>query len=122
MGGCQDMSDYNWCHGPKCHTYKTQDRIRGVKGSKVLRTKKIKAYQGRSMFGHGGGNIWDYFCNHRCLMDFVAKHTQAMINIEPRLEALETPITDPKKTTHTSESRWGSHTWTTTEFEKVDNA
>ena len=86
------MSDYNWCHGPSCHTHKTQDRIRGVKGSKVLRTKKIKAYQGKSMYGNGGGNIWDYFCNHRCLMDFVDKHTQAMLNIEPRLEALETPI------------------------------
>ena len=36
-----EMSDYNWCHGPKCHTKHTQDRIRGVKGSKVLRTRKI---------------------------------------------------------------------------------
>ena len=44
------------------------------------------------MFGNGGGNIWDYFCNHRCLMDFVSKHTQAMLNIEPRTEPLETPI------------------------------
>ena len=35
------MSDYNWCHGPECHKNKTQDRIRGVKGSKVLRTRKI---------------------------------------------------------------------------------
>ena len=86
------MSDYNWCHGPNCHKHHTQDRIRGVKGSKVLRTKKIKAYQNKSMFGNGGGNIWDYFCNHRCLMDFVDKHTQAMLNIEPRTECLETPI------------------------------
>ena len=86
------MTDYNWCHGPSCHTHKTQDRIRGVKGSKVLRTKKIKSYQNKSMYGNGGGSIWDYFCNHRCLMDYVDKHTQAMINIEPRLEALETPI------------------------------
>ena len=36
------MSDYNWCHGPDCHKHRTQDRIRGVKGSKVLRTRKIK--------------------------------------------------------------------------------
>ena len=116
MGGCQDMSDYNWCHGPKCHTYKTQDRIRGVKGSKVLRTKKIKAYQGRSMFGHGGGNIWDYFCNHRCLMDFVSKHTQAMLNIEPRTKPLETPIEDPKR----ERTQWGYYN--TTIKEVVDNA
>jgi hypothetical protein len=36
------MSEYNWCHGTNCHTKQTQDRIRGVKGKKVLRTRKIK--------------------------------------------------------------------------------
>jgi hypothetical protein len=36
------MSEYNWCHGPHCHTYTTQDRVRGVKGNKVLRTRKNK--------------------------------------------------------------------------------
>ena len=35
------MSNYKWCHGPNCHTYSTQDRVRGSKGSKVLRTRKI---------------------------------------------------------------------------------
>ena len=35
------MSNYNWCHGPKCHERKTTTRVRGVKGSKVLRTMKI---------------------------------------------------------------------------------
>ena len=86
------MSDYNWCHGPECHTNETQSRVRGSGENKVLRTIKIKAYQGKSMFGNGGGNVWDYFCNHRCLMDFVSKHTQALINIAPRREPLETPI------------------------------
>ena len=86
------MSDYNWCHGPECHEYKTQDRIRGVKGSKVLRTKKIKVDQNKSMFGNGGGSIWDYFCNHQCLMDYMAEHTQAVVNIALRTEPLETPI------------------------------
>ena len=41
MRGIQQMSDFNWCHGPECHARKTQDRIRGVKGHKVLRTRKI---------------------------------------------------------------------------------
>ena len=86
------MSDYNWCHGPECHTQETQSRVRGSGDNKVLRTVKIKASQGKSMFGNGGGNIWNYFCNHSCLMDFVAKHTQELINIAPRREALETPI------------------------------
>ena len=86
------MSNYNWCHGPECHTQQTQSRVRGSGTNKVLRTIKIKAYQGKSMFGNGGGNIWDYFCNHRCLMDFVFQYTQAVINIAPRREALEIPI------------------------------
>ena len=113
------MSDYNWCHGPKCHEYKTQDRIRGVKGSKVLRTKKIKAYQGKSMYGNGGGNIWDYFCNHRCLMDFVSKHTQAMINIAPCTEALETPVTVTKE--KYSHNYYGNNTYTKIEVDNSSN-
>ena len=36
------MSDFNWCHGPHCHEKHTVDRGRGVKGSKVLRTRKVK--------------------------------------------------------------------------------
>ena len=51
----------------------------------------------KSMYGNGGANIWDYFCNHACLMDYMAKHTQAVISIEPRREPLETPIKDPVK-------------------------
>ena len=38
-----DMTDFNWCHGPQCHEKHTVDRVRGVKGSKVLRTRKIKS-------------------------------------------------------------------------------
>tara|TARA_Y100000817_G_C16733644_1_gene489158 strand:- start:345 stop:665 length:321 start_codon:yes stop_codon:yes gene_type:complete len=80
------MSDYNWCHGPSCHTHKTQDRIRGVKGSKVLRTKKVP-YYGRDV------HDWiNYFCSQNCLMDFIKKHCNEMIALEPRTECLETPI------------------------------
>ena len=55
------MSDYNWCHGPECHTIETQSRVRGSGNDKVLRTRKVKVYTGRSMYGNGGGTIWDYF-------------------------------------------------------------
>ena len=51
------MSDYNWCHGPNCHTYQTQDRVRGVKGNKVLRTRKIKITQWNQ------NGPWQYFCS-----------------------------------------------------------
>ena len=110
------MSDYQWCHGPKCHTYHTQDRIRGVQGSKVLRTRKIKqnSWNANHYFSH--------FCSQGCYTDFLYAHWEEFIRLHPRLEALETPITDPKKTTHTSESRWGNHSWTTTEIKVVDNA
>ena len=43
--GVNGMSDFNWCHGPNCHEKHTVDRVRGVKGSKVLRTRKIKLNQ-----------------------------------------------------------------------------
>jgi hypothetical protein len=52
------MSEYVWCHGPSCHTQHTQDRIRGVKGSKVLRTKKIKQFNTQPYI-----NFYNYFCS-----------------------------------------------------------
>ena len=99
---------YNWCHGPECHTQETQSRVRGSGENKVLRTIKIKAYQGKSMFGNGGGNVWDYFCNHRCLMDFVSKHTQAIVNIAPRREPLETPVKVEKEKYESYRYEWNS--------------
>ena len=36
------MSSHYWCHGTNCHKSRTQDRVRGSKGSKVLRTRKVK--------------------------------------------------------------------------------
>ena len=110
------MSDYNWCHGPSCHEHKTQDRIRGVKGSKVLRTRKVQQNAWNE------NSFYRYFCSNGCYNDFANKHVQQIVAIAPRLEALETPIEDPKKTTHTSESRWGNHSWTTTEINTIDNA
>ena len=85
------MSNYNWCHGPECHTQQTQSRVRGSGDNKVLRTIKIK--WGRYNYsGDEQPNIWDYFCNNRCLMDFIRTHLTSVIAIAPRREALETPI------------------------------
>ena len=107
--------DYQWCHGPSCHKHKTQDRIRGVKGSKVLRTRKVQQNAWNE------NSFYRYFCSNGCYNDFANKHVQQIVAIAPRLEALETPIEDPKKTTHTSETRWGNHSWTTTEINTIDN-
>ena len=94
------MSDFNWCHGPECHTKHTVDRVRGVKGSKVLRTRKVRVYS--------NNNGWySYFCSQRCYDDFTNKHIQDVLAIAPRTECLETPInvTQEKYSDH-----WGNHT------------
>jgi hypothetical protein len=80
------MSDYNWCHGPNCHKSHTQDRIRGVKGSKVLRTRKIAQTEWNAR------NQWSHFCSQGCWNDFAFTHWEEFINLHPRTEALETPI------------------------------
>ena len=100
------MSDYNWCHGPSCHTHKTQSRIRGSKGNKVLRTIKIK--QGRYNYSGRPELITydDYFCNQSCLMDYIRTYLQSIIAIAPRREALETPIKDPVKDNKSYYSQW----------------
>jgi len=87
---------FNWCHGTECHTNHTVDRVRGSKGSKVLRTRKVKQTEwNKSPFGQGGGNAWAYFCSQRCLMDFMRSHIQRIVALDPRTEPLETPILDP---------------------------
>ena len=90
------MSNYNWCHGTNCHTQHTQSRIRGTGDNKVLRTIKIK-----DRYGEHQTEMWNYFCNHRCLMAFINTHLQAIIAIAPRRQPLETPI-KVKKTKYES--------------------
>ena len=87
------MSNYNWCHGPNCHTKHTQSRVRGSKGNKVLRTRRVKTYNGNRGF-------YNYFCNQQCERDFCNLHAEAIVAIAPRREALETKIKDPVKETH----------------------
>ena len=95
------MSDFNWCHGPYCHESQTVDRVRGVKGSKVLRTRKIPINTWNRE------TIWRLFCSQGCLMEFVNKHSREMIALEPRTEPLETPIQDPTKET----TSYGWNNW-----------
>ena len=107
----QTMSDFNWCHGPECHKKQTQDRVRGVKGSKVLRTRKIKLNQ------YVEGTQWGFFCSNHCQNDFWKTYATQIVAIAPRTECLETPIHDPKKETHTHEYSWGRHSYTNTKIE-----
>ena len=107
-----DMTDYNWCHGPECHEKKTQDRIRGVKGSKVLRTRKIPQNQWNK------NSVWSVFCSQGCYTDFFYKYWQEVIAIAPRLEALETPI-EVKVETYTD---WRGNPYKQKAIREVDNA
>ena len=107
------MSDYNWCHGPNCHKHHTQDRIRGVKGSKVLRTRKLAQNKWNA------NTQWSHFCSQGCWNEFAFAHWEEFIRLHPRTEALETPIEDPKKITHTTSY---GYTYTNTEIKEVDNS
>ena len=96
------MADYNWCHGPKCHEQHTQDRIRGVKGSKVLRTRKIKLNKWNE------NHFFRFFCSNSCYDMFASKYIEQIIAIAPRTEALETPVNVSKETV--DHPYWGKQT------------
>ena len=103
-----------WCHGPSCHTNPTTDRVRGSKGSKVLRTRKVKQTQWNS---GDRLNMYSYFCSMGCYNDFANKHVEQIVRIAPRPTPLETPIEDPKK--ETTNYSYGSYTRTI--INKIDN-
>ena len=95
------MSDFNWGHGPECHKQHTVDRVRGVKGSKVLRTRKIKINQWNK------NHFFRFFCSNHCYNEFATKYIEQIIAIAPRTECLETPIHNPTKETHNN----GYYNW-----------
>jgi len=66
--------------------------VRGSKGNKVLRTIKIGLNNGNYRTNYPEYSMWQYFCNQRCLMDFIRTHIQSIVAIAPRREPLETPI------------------------------
>ena len=111
------MSDFNWCHGPVCHERVTTDRVRGTKGNKVLRTRKISL---NDYMKNNPNYSMNYFCSLTCERDFWSTYGNQIRQIAPRTEPLETPIEDPKKTTHTHEYSWGNHSYTTTEINKIE--
>ena len=108
------MSEFKWCHGPNCHTKVTTDRVRGPKGNKVLRTRKINQSS-----EYIRNSVWSVFCSQGCYTDFFYTHWAEVIKIAPRDKPLETPIEDPVKTTH--ETPYGS-SWTSTTIKAIDNA
>ena len=124
------MSNYNWCHGPSCHTKHTQSRVRGSGDNKVLRTIKIK--EGGGYRTHEHYSMFNYFCNQNCLMDFIRTHLQSIVAIAPRRQALETPIKVVKEKYESTRWDYGSniddrpqrvpYMATRTTIKSVDNA
>jgi len=108
------MSNFNWCHGPHCHTNDTQDRLRGVKGSKVLRTRKVAQHAWNS---GERLSMFSYFCSNGCYNSFANKHIQEIIAIAPRTEALETPVNVDK----VQDTYYNGQSYTRVEISRVDN-
>ena len=59
-----------YCQGPNCHTYETQDRIRGPKGAKTYQTRR------RSQFYYLGNSA----CSMQCERDWFNKFGEQAIN------------------------------------------
>ena len=57
-----------YCQGPKCHQYKTKDRIRGPKGAKYYQTRR------RSYL------MFDAFCSQRCFIDWFEVYGERAVN------------------------------------------
>ena len=83
------------CQGPECHTYDTQSRIRGTKGNKVLRTRFARNDSANWYY------VWEqYFCDERCLQDWLSKHLTQLINfVGLKTKPQESPI-DIVETVH----------------------
>ena len=106
------MSSHVWCHGTKCHKSHTQDRVRGSKGSKVLRTRKVKQDQWNT---GDRRSMYSYFCSNGCYNDFANANIERIRLLAPRNEPLETPINDPVKT---KQEGWGGRTYYDTTITK----
>ena len=78
-----------YCQGPKCHTYKTKDRIRGIKGDKHYQTRR------RSEFYYG-----DNFCSLNCQDDWFREYGTRAIDHFGR-------VTEPTRTN--CENAWYKH-------------
>ena len=68
-----------YCQGPACHTYHTNDRLKGIKGSKTYQTRR------RSSMYYGNGN----FCDMRCQNDWFQKFGEQAIDHFGRLNKVK---------------------------------
>ena len=76
------MSELKLCQGPKCHTYHTKDRLKGMKDNKTYQTRR------RSSMYYGSGN----FCSMNCYNDWAEEFIDRAVDHFGRL-------TEPKHLT-----------------------
>ena len=75
-----------YCQNPTCHTRNTFSRIRGVKGAKVLRTKKITRSYDYLLY-------LNYFCDQTCMLNWLNKNIDRCIGTLGLItKPSETPI------------------------------
>ena len=74
-----------YCQGPDCHTYTTQDRLKGTKGNKTFQTRR------RSKL------LFDEFCSTSCYNDWFLTYGTRAVDHFGR-------TTEPKKLTE--ENAW----------------
>jgi len=72
------MSQLKYCQGPECHSYNTQDRLKGPKGNKTYQTRR------RSNL-----NYFDEFCDRRCFEDWFRKYGTQAVNHFGRLKEVK---------------------------------
>ena len=66
-----------FCQGPDCHTYYTQDRLKGIKGSKTYQTRR------RSRLSYGE------FCDTRCEHAWLSKYATIAVDHFGRLNKVK---------------------------------
>ena len=66
-----------YCQGPDCHTYTTQDRLKGIKGSKTYQTRR----KSRLLYGE--------FCDTRCEHAWLSKYATKAIDHFGRLNKVK---------------------------------
>ena len=62
-----------YCQGPSCHTYTTQDRLKGTKGNKTNQTRR----RSKLLYGE--------FCDTRCEHAWLSKYATKAIDHFGRL-------------------------------------
>ena len=71
------MSELKYCQGPDCHTYFTQDRMKGPKGNKTNQTRRRSSL----LFGE--------FCDTRCQYAWLYKYATKAVDHFGRLNEVK---------------------------------